>query len=210
MSKKIMLLALAVAAIFAFPAAASAQEIHFKGVTAFTGHASAHTFVPIGEPTYVCTTTTISGSFMPGSTTTANVSLEDRGCSFEFFGSKLDCHTSGDGFGVITWSGVFHVITVNNKPGILMTLGTNPIKCSGFSVTVSGSIIGTITSPACGISSKTMTVAFESSGSTQNHQEYTGLKYDLMWQTESGSRVTTGLTSTLTLTSATTGTLECT
>ena len=211
MSKKIMLLALAVAALFALPSVASAQEAHVKGITNFTGHAPAGTLAASGEPTIACTTTTVTGSFDSGSTTTGKITLDFTGCTAEFFGIKANCNTSGAASGTILSSGAFHIITVSNKPGILVTPATTTIICAGFSnTTVAGNIIGTITSPACGASSTTLVTAFSATGSTQNHLEYTGVKYDLTAQTGSGSKVTSGLTSTATLTSPTAGTLECT
>jgi hypothetical protein len=218
MSKKMMLLALAVAALFALPSAASAQEIHFTNVTTFTGSGGVGTLTATNEPTITCTATTASGSFNAGSTTTGNVALTFTGCTASFLGVKGKCNTTGDAAETITSSGVFHLITTNtSKPGILVTPVTTTILCAGFSRTeVTGNgIIGTITSPACGASSNTLGVKFESTGSTQNHIEYTGTKYDLSADTENAegktiNTVTAGLTGAATLTSATSGTLECT
>jgi hypothetical protein len=217
MSKKMMLLALAVAAMFALPAAASAQEAHVSGITTFTGHAPAGTLSAAGEPTISCTTTTVTGSFDSGSSTTGKITLDFTGCSAEFLGIKGSCNTAGAASGTISSSGSFHVITVNNKPGILVTPVNTTLICIGFSrVEVSGNIIGTITSPACGAKSKTLVTKFNSSGSTQEDRSYTGVNYELKAQTEnssgvtSGSAVSAGLTSTATLNSTTEGTLECT
>jgi hypothetical protein len=217
MSKKIMLLALAVAALFALPAAASAQEAHVSGITTFNGHAPSGTLSATGEPTISSTTTVVTGSFDAGSTTTGKITLEFTGSTATLFGIKVNCNTVGAASGVIKSSGAFHIITTNNKPAILVTPVPTAIICPGFSISeVGGNIIGTITSPACGASSKTLVTAFSATGSTQNHMEYTGIKYDLTSQTAnssgvtSGSPVTAGLTSTATLTTPTAGTLECT
>jgi hypothetical protein len=217
MSKKMTLLALAVAALFALPAAATAQEAHVSGITTFTGHAPASILSASGEPKWTATTIAISGSFDPGSTTTGSMTLDLTGVSAEFLGIKGSCNTAGAASGTIATSGTFHVITVNNKPALLLTLVTTTFVCTGFARSeLSGSLISTITSPACGESSNTLVVAFEATGSTQNHQEYTGTKYDLKTATENfsgsttGSTVTASLTSTMTLASSTEGTLECT
>jgi hypothetical protein len=218
MSKKMMLLALAVAALFALPSAASAQEIHFSGVTSFTGTGGVGTLTATNEPTITCTATSATGSFNAGSSTTGEVKLTFTGCTASLLGIKGNCNTTGDAAQTITSSGVFHLITTNTgKPGILVTPVTTTILCVGFSRTeVTGNgIIGTVTSPACGASSKTMEVKFESTGSTQNHIEYTGVKYDLSADTENAegttiNQVTSGLTGATTLNSATAGTLECT
>jgi hypothetical protein len=218
MSKKMMLLALAVAALFALPSAASAQEIHFPGVTSFSGSGPAGALVAANEPKISCTGTTVSGKFNSGSTTTGEVTLTFAGCTAELLGIKGNCNTTGDAEKTITSSGVFHLITTSTgKPGILVTPVTTTVLCLGFSrISVTGNgIIGTITSPACGAKSKTMNLAFEQTGGTQKHLEYTGTKYDLLAHTESSSggitsTNTAGLEGTATINSATEGTLECT
>jgi hypothetical protein len=77
-------------------------------------------------------------------------------------------------------------------------------------MTIQGDLIGTITSPGCGIESKTMTTAFSATGPTQNDMEYTGVNYDLTGTTGSGGAKTTGLTATATIEQESTGKLECT
>jgi hypothetical protein len=216
MSKKIMLLALAVvsAAVFALPAAASAQEAHISGVTTFTGSGPAGTLTTSGEPTVSCTTNTVSkGSFNAGSTTTGEITLDFTGCTAEFFGIKGSCNTSGAAAGTISSGGTFHIITISSgKPGILVTPVPTTIICLGFSnITTGGNVIGTITSPACGASSKTITTSFKSTGATQEHASYTGAAQTLTAKTGSGVANPAGLNAgTVTLTSSTAGTLECT
>jgi hypothetical protein len=211
MTKKTMLLAFALSALIALPSVASAQEIHISGVTTFSGSSGAGTFQASGEPTISCTAGTATGSFDAGSTTTGKLTGDATGCTAEFFGIKANCNTSGGASGTISSSGAFHLITVNNKPGILGTPVATTVICAGFSnITVSGNLIGTITSPACGSKSKTLTVATKSSGSTQEDKSYTGVNYNLTTQTGSGAKVEAGLTGTATLQSATEGTLECT
>jgi hypothetical protein len=223
MSKKMMLLALAVAALFALPSAASAQEIHFKNVTTFTGTGPAGSLTATNEPKISCTATTASGSFEAGSSTTGTYQTTHSGCSAELLGIKGSCNTSGDSSGTITTSGTFHLITtwwrnlLRLGPGILWTPATTTSTCVGFSrVEVTGKgIIGTVTSPACGASSKEMKISFEVEGSAQAQVEYTGVKYDLSADTENAegsttSTATAAVAGSLTLNSATAGTLECT
>jgi hypothetical protein len=222
MSKKMMLLALAVAAIFAIPSAASAQEIHFSGVTDFTGSGGAGFLAASGEPKISCTSNTSNGKFDSGSSTTGTITIVFKGCTAEFFGIKGNCNTLGDTTGIITSHGTFHLITTVangvSTPDILITPTTTTIICSGFSrVEVTGNgVIGKITSPKCGQSSNTMGVTFEAEGSTQKQIEYTGKKYDLSAHTENSSGETTGASGTAalsgsnTIESPTEGTLECT
>jgi hypothetical protein len=211
MRKKILLLPLAVVAMLLLPAAASAQEAHVSGVTTFTGTGGSGTLSISGEPTITCTALAVTGSFDSGSTTTGKFSLDFTGCSGTFLGIKANCNTSGAASGTIASSGSFHVITVNNKPGALATPVSTTVICAGFAnISVAGNFIATITSPACGASSKSLGVSASSTGSTQNHLEYTGVKYDLTAQTGTNTPVTAGLTATVTLNSSTSGTLECT
>jgi hypothetical protein len=218
MSKKMMLLALAVAALFALPSGASAQEIHFSGVTTFTGTGPAGALTAVKEPKISCTATSASGSFNAGSSTTGSVNLTFTGCTAEVIGIKGSCKTVGDEAGVITSSGTFHLITTpTSKPGILVTPVTTTLICLGFSrVEVTGNgVIGTITSPDCGASSTQLKVSFEVEGEAQKHIEYTGVKYDLSADTENEkgettSTATAALSSSATLTSEKSGTLECT
>jgi hypothetical protein len=220
MSKKMMLLlTLAVAALFALPSAASAQEIHSKGVSNFFGNGTAFKLVPVGEMKFNCTGSSQSGSFDSGSTTTGKFQLHLTGCTAEFLGIKGSCNTAGAASGTIFESGTFHLITNRfSKPSVIQTLQTLTIICIGFSrVEITGNgVIGTVTSPACGASSTKMTVSFSQAGGTQEHMEYTGVKYDLSAHTENssgettGASGTTGLEGNYTLESSTAGTLECT
>jgi hypothetical protein len=218
MSKKMMLLALAVAGLFALPSAASAQEIHSKGITSFTGTGGVVTLSATNEPKIGCAATSGNGSFNAGSTTTGAATLTVTGCTAELLGIKGNCNTTGDAAQTITSSGVFHLITTNTgKPGILLTPVTTTVICVGFSRTeITGKgLIGTIISPACGASSKELKLSFEAEGSSQKHIEYTGVKYDLFADTENPagettSTATAALTGSATLISPTAGTLECT
>jgi hypothetical protein len=212
MSMKTMLLPLAVAAMLLLPAAASAQEVHVTGLASFSGSGGAGTLQASGEPTISCTALSVSGSFDSGSTTTGKFTLDFTGCSAEFFGIKANCNTSGAASGTIASSGTFHLITVNSKPGALATPVSTTVVCSGFSnTTVAGNFIATVTSPACGASSKSLGVVAKSSGATQEHKSYTGVNYNLTAQTGSGSKVEAGInTGTVTLNASTSGTLECT
>ena len=219
MSKKMMLLALALAAMFALPSAASATEDHITGITTFTGSGGLGTLTAKEEPVVKCgkTAVTAGSQFNSGSSTTGVLVLDFTECNAEFLGIKAKCNTAGAAAETIAAKGAFHVITVNNKPGILVTPETTTILCAGFSrFEVTGNIIGTITSPACGVSSNSLVVNFESEGSTQKDQEYTGVKYDLTVHTENEKGETTvfnktaAINSTVTLNSATAGTIDCT
>jgi len=218
MSKKIMLLALAVASIamFALPAAASAQEIHLEGVESFEGSAGAGSLAAEGEPTITCESGDIEGTVAAGGTT-GSISLDFTGCHTTVFGFTAKCRTTGSALdNTINSSGTFHLVTTvvggTSTPDILVTTVTTTIVCAGISNTVvHGSVLGKITSPACGVASKEMTTSFAATGTVQNVMEYTGVNYDLTATTGSeGAAKTAGLNSSGTTKSKTAGTLNCT
>jgi len=219
MSKKMMLLALAVvsAAAFALPAGASAAELHLTNVTKFTGTSSAGTLSAKEEPVIECKGPNhVEGTVSAGGTT-GTISLDYTECFSLFF----PCNTAGAPSKTIKTGGTFHLITVNPlnpKPAILITPEHTTVICPGIpnTTTVTGNLIGTITSPECGKSSKKMTMSFNSSsGPTQEHKTYTGVTYNLTAQTVTpegvgGAIKEAGLTATATTESTTEGTLDCT
>jgi hypothetical protein len=217
MNKKMMLLALAVvSAAFALPAGASAAEVHTTNVTNATATFGATTFTAQEEPVYTCGSVSEPNhtniSYSAGGTT-ATYEVDLTGCHTSVFGFTAKCRTEGSPLdNTIKSSGMFHLITVNSKPGILVTPVHTTIVCAGISnFTTTGNIIGTITSPACGASSNSMTFAFQAEGATQTHKSYTGVNYNLTSQTgTSGTIKEAGLAFTVTETSATAGTLDCT
>jgi hypothetical protein len=220
MSKKTMLLTLAVAALFALPSAASAQEIHLSGVTELSGSGGAVTLTATNEPKISCTASTHIWRMNAGSTTTGTYHTHLSGCTAELLGIKGNCNSAGAASGTVTDAGTFHLITHWYSsffgPSYLYTWQVTTITCIGFSrIEMTGNTIGKITSPACGANSKTISVSFESEGSTQKQLEYTGNKYDLSTNTEKENGETTSTSTaaiqgSATLSSATEGKLECT
>jgi hypothetical protein len=223
MSKKIMLLALAVAsfAMFALPAAASAQEIHLENVTKFSGSAGAGSLAGEGEPTITCESGDVDGTVSAGGTT-GTINLDFTGCHATVFGLTAKCRTSGSALdNTIKTAGTFHLITIKTGvPGILVTTETVTIICAGISNTiVHGTVIGTITdsgkSVTCSRESTELTTSFApTAGSeyTQEHETYTGVStYDLTATTgEGGAAKTAALKSHATVKSETKGKLNCT
>jgi hypothetical protein len=213
MSKKMMLLALAVAsmAMFALPSAASATPDHIDGITNFTGTIhNGGSLVANEEPTIRCSHGHVTGSLEAGGTT-GTISLDFTGCKAAFL---FPCHTAGALSETIKSSGTFHVITYENKPAVLVTPVTTKITCPGVGneVHVEGNgVIGTITSPACNVNSNNMTIQFSATGPTQNHRTYTGVNYELKVKTlPSGHQTPAGLNATATLTSIDPGKVTCT
>jgi hypothetical protein len=215
MSKKTMLLALAVTsfAMLALPAAASAQEIHLEGVTSFSGSAGASSLTAENEPVITCESGDVEGTVLGGGTT-GELSLDFTGCHTTVLKLTSKCHTSGSPLdNTIKMSGVFHLVTIgSSKPGILITPAVATIICANISDTITGgNVLGTITSPACGTKSASMTWKFAATGAVQEHTEFTGSTFNLTTKTGvSGTVKKAGLVSTATVTSATEGTLNCT
>jgi len=217
MSKKMMLLALAVvsAAAFAVPAGASAQEIHLTNVTSFSGTFGTGTLSAKEEPAITCGEAAnqnhVTGTVSAGGTT-GNITLDFTACHIVVIGITIPCHSTGAPVNnTIASSGVFHLITINEKPGILVTPVATKVECQNTSpINVAGNVIGTITSPACGVASNNMTIKFSASGSTQEHKIYTGVSYNLTSQTGTGTIKEAAQVSESTTTSSTAGTLDCT
>ena len=217
MSKKMMLLALAVvsAAAFALPAGASASELHLTNVSTFKGRFGAVNLTAKEEAVITCGSSEVpnhvTGSVFTGGTT-GEIELDFTGCHTSVWGLTAACHTEGSpANNTIKTTGVFHLITVNSKPGVLVTPEPTTIICAGIRNTnVAGNLVGAITSPKCGEESKFMTMSFSASGPTQEHKTYTGATYNLTSQTTGGLVKEAGLSSESTTESATTGTLDCT
>lgn len=216
MSKKMMLLALAVvsAAFFALPAIALAQEIHLEPGNGETFSVSG-TGVELraeGEPTVTCTGTSGSGSFDVGSSTTGTFTLDFTECHVNVL-FTIPCHSTGAAVNnTIATHGTFHLITTtSSRPDFQWTTAHLLIECSGISnITVTGSLIGTVTSPKCGKSSTTVGLSFTATGTTQDLLEYTGVKYDLQSRTGENAEKTAALVGNATNTTTNAQTLNCT
>jgi hypothetical protein len=213
MSKKTMLLALAVAGMtmFALPAVSSAQELHLEGITEFTGDATAGSFAAEGEPTFTCETGDVTGTVSAGGTT-GSISYDFTGCHTTVFGLTAKCRTSGSPLdNTIKSAGSFHFITTTDGPAILVTTEPTEFVCGGISNTnVSGNVIGTIISPKCGEISSKMTINFAATSGSQGHKLYTGVNYDLTAKTSGGTAKTAAWTTLWHIESAKEGKLNCT
>jgi hypothetical protein len=216
MRKKMMLLAVAAvsAAILAIPGTAMGLEDHLKGTTSFTGTGGPGSLTATGEPTITCESTEVKNGVVETGGTTGSAILIFKQCHATIFGLTAKCRTTGSSLdNEIQSSGTYHIITdkTNNFIAILFTAKTTTVVCAGIStITVAGNVIGTITSPACGVASKELKLKFIAPGGTQEHLLYTGNKFDLTAQTSGGSVLTAGLNSEVTLNSPTSATIECT
>jgi len=226
MSKKMMLLALAVvsAAAFAVPAGASAAELHLTNVTSFSGTFGTGSLTAKEEPVVTCGEAAnqnhVTGTVSAGGTT-GEITLDFTACHIVVLGITLPCHSTGAPVeNTIASKGVYHLITVDHEtpggvidhnPAILVTPVATKVECKNTQpINVAGNVIGTITSPACGVASNNMTIKFSASGATQEHKLYTGVNYNLTSQTGTGTIKEASQVSESTTSSATAGTLDCT
>jgi hypothetical protein len=226
MHKKIMLLALAAvsAAMFALPAVASAETLHVSATGSFSISGGAGDLRTTSGLKITCTATSGSGVFT--TTTGGNTTLTLHGCKDSF---GFTCTGTGQPAGTIKLEYKFDLVTIEGikSAGILMTpLGATEVTpgrkvlqeftCFGLTTTVFGNgIVGTITAPACGGSSKTATLSFKHSATNghQQHTKVTGVSYDLETRVGSGGEHTTSSlenTATITYTDNTARTLTCT
>jgi len=212
--RKLMVLALPIAAVavFALPAISSAQEIHWTNTAQFTGSAGPGLFAINEGPNITCERGDVVGTPSAGGTTGV-ISLDFTGCHITIGPWTFKCHTPGSALdNTIKYEATYHLTTAGSKPGMLVTFQLFAVFCASVpQFVLTGNVIGTLVSPACGGESKEMSTSFAATGSTQNHLEYTGIKYDLTAETEgSGKPQTSGLTTTWTTQQAAAGKLECT
>jgi hypothetical protein len=221
MAKKAKLLGLAVvsAAMLAVPAFASAQTAHIDVAENFTITGGGYTLSETGGLTV--TGTSISGSGTFTNTTTGTMTLKFTGVTESIFGTKCGSTAQGhtESSGVVTTTELtFHLIMLGtNKEGILITPNAATgvfyhTRCLGIEKTMTGSgLIGTITSPGCGVASKTATVSFrKSSNGHQEHKLYTGVTYDLHTNSSGNPTASIDIPGNVTLTFANARKTECT
>jgi hypothetical protein len=217
--KKIILLALAAisAAIFVLPATAmaitplhvvpkpeSAKTVHGVGSATLTGPQD-------------ITCVSHSGTATFSTTTTGTFQQTFKECK----AGIRRCTTSGQAVGTIKTNVLpFELGTVEDSithaggPGILVTPGPGgfaSFTCEGeFPTTVAGNgLIGTITKPACGSSSKEATIEFSSSShSVQTHKTVVGTATEYYLQAFGAFQASEDAHGTITL--GTEAKLECT
>ena len=190
MTKKIILLALAVASLaaFAMPAAATAAEedlqLHItpvpEGSQKVDGVGVAKLFGPLGT---IVECESHTGTLTFTSSTTGTFQQEFHGCHTQATPEK-PCTTTGQPAGTIkTEVLVFHLVTavdsVNGSTGNGLLVTPTNEKFASFtckeelpSVVGGNGIVGTITKPGCSeVTTKEATISFtRSAGTTQTHK----------------------------------------
>jgi hypothetical protein len=208
MSKKVMLLALAVvsAVAFALPPVAMAEDepLHIEPTPTAASNALGGTMKlsTIGGTTLTCEKVTGVIHWETGTTGKIDLTFENN-CISNLFG--VSCSS------VTTTELPFHLLTLpSQKPGVLITPGANghvaTFTCGGGLVKAvinAGGLVGTITSPFCGGESTTMAWQFRASADgVQEHKTVAGTttEYDLQASINGGAFETAALDFDLTIT----------
>jgi hypothetical protein len=198
MSKKLMLLAAGVLSALAFaalPAIASAEEYQVHCPTApcvgnISGTNAEHAIRLENDNGEKIDATAVNGtvSIGAGTTTTATTELNFTGSKETISGFNFSCKSAGAAAGEIrTGSIPLHFVNLTSggtNPGVLLTNINVTLECAAGIVTktVTGNIIGTITTANCKAASASNVVTFNISGTpgTQEHELWTGTAYDLI------------------------------
>jgi hypothetical protein len=195
MSKKTILFALVAisAAMLALPAVASATEIEVDPAagTQFKVAGNATTISAAGEPTITCET--VSGEGEGFSKIKASILLDLKGCHVSVIGFTLACRSFNAPLkNTIALGELVDWVTVNNKPGAILTYKAITVVCEGLkNIQIGGlGVIGTITSPACAEEAEDMKIKFAESAGKQEHLVYEKVNYDMNYKTEGAMEVT--------------------
>lgn len=213
MSKKLMLLAagaLTALAFAALPALASAEEYQVHCPTApcvgsISGKDSEHAIRLENDKGEKIDAAAVSGtvSIGAGTTTTATTELIFTGSKETISGFNFSCKSAGAAAGEIkTGSIPLHFVNLTKggtNPGVLLTNINVTLECAAGIVTktVTGNIIGTITTANCNNPSASNVVTFNISPTvlgTQEHELYTGTAFDLISGTHAADTTTSAQT----------------
>jgi hypothetical protein len=143
------------------------------------------------------------------------------GCHTTVFGLKVNCTSEGKSAGqIFIQPSVQHLVYLDENHTKIGALATPPASgvftkfvCGGITtIEVKGNgVLGEVTSPKCGQTSKSATVVARATGSTQEYRqiEETGTFYELKAATSGKEFQSVGTNWTVTGQSATAGTLTC-
>jgi len=221
MSKKLMVLAagaLAALAFTALPSIASAGEFEHHCTTTggvaqpctLTIEGGAAELVNTAGEGISCTSVTGTGSASTTGTTGAAL-LTFKGCRENITIFKFTCTSTGTAGEIKTNELVSHNIYIDpskTTPGLLLTGVNVTFNCAGFAKkTVTGNVIGHLTSPNCSSAVTSMGISFEkSSNGNQKYKQVTttGTIFDLISNndTEGGVYLTSSQAGTGTIKTA--------
>jgi hypothetical protein len=210
--------ALLAIAIAATSASAVTPEVDGGGTRA-TGLAGASAMVMTGEPTITCESSDAEGTRI--SSTTSQGVLLMTGCHTTVFGLTVSCTSGETPKGqIFIQSSVTHLVYLDENHTKVGALATPPASgvftkfvCAGISsIEVKGNgVLGEVTAPKCGETSKKATVVATTTGSTQTYRqvEETGTFYELKAATNGGEFKPAGTTWTVNGESEVSGALTC-
>jgi hypothetical protein len=171
-----------------------------------------------GAPAITCEVAHVTGSFAPESGTNGSLQLDYTGCHFFLMGITFACKSKGAPVTntILMPETPFELTYLtDNKlhPGILIKGIDTEIVCNGWNITIKGDLMGTMTVPGCGATTRTFTLAFRttSGGVIQEHQQVTGTgtHHDLSSTPEGEEEHTFGLNADTTLSFNQLATLTC-
>jgi len=125
-----------------------------------------------------CETIDATGTVNAGGKS-GSLALDMTGCHLVVMGFTNPCHSSSAPLSnTIKLAGSFETTYLTDdktKPGIKFTIATTRIMCLGGEATLSGSVLGTLSSPACGVQASKGTIKFATEGpELQQHRQITG------------------------------------
>lgn len=217
-----IVLAVVSALLLVFPLSASAGSPSFDRAEptkplGFSGTFPG-TLASEGVPPITCEATHVTGSFAPESGTNGTLLLDYTGCHFLLMGITVACKSNGAAVGntILMPETPFELTYLtDNKlhPGILIKGIDTEIVCGGWNITIKGDLMGTMTAPACGATTKTFVLSFRttSGGVIQEHQQVTGTgtHHDLTSTPATEEEHTFGLNADTALSFSQNATLTC-
>jgi len=176
-------LALAVALAFAGLAAGSASALSISP-SSFNGVGSGNlvAFASVGTNVSTCESSALNWTVSGGSGG-AFEAEKLRGCKKPVGGTSVSCTTPGQTAGTIALSklnaSLVYLDAAKTKFGYMLTPATGTtvaeFSCGGFfQYKWTGSVLGQITNPALNVETKSATLSFTASGTSQTYQQVEG------------------------------------
>jgi hypothetical protein len=200
-------------------ASATAATPEVDGAETATGSSAASSMAMPGEPTITCEGGDGQGKRI--SSTTSEGSLMMTGCHTTVFGFTINCTSEEKPKGqILIQSSVQHLVYLDENHTKIGALATPPASgvftkftCAGITtIEVKGNgVLGEVTAPKCGQTSKEGTVVARATGSTQEYRqiEETGTFYELKAATSGKEFQSVGTNWTINGASTIAGTLTC-
>jgi hypothetical protein len=188
---KSILLAMAAVLLVQAPSAAIAGEpvldppegdVTFAGSSEGTPILRTHWFGGL-----TCGKVDVSGTIKTGGKS-GSMALDMTGCHIMDSGITIPCQSLFAPLAdTIALAGSFETTYLTDgktKPGVKFTIPATQIRCSAATIALSGSVLGTLSTPGCGVESAKGTLSFSAwsgeSGVVQEHTQITGTGSTIM------------------------------